>query len=235
MQPTDPEEYIEIAEKVRTGEYFREARSMYDLAVHDPMSERYLYVGITALAAIILTTSVIAVQGLYPLSRSVPFIVSTNDIIEDLPHIQSMLDYKGEDPSAALMRFLVNNYVALREEYDIGTFDRNISGVKSQSAPDVVSEFQQAIDPRNPDSPVAQYQRHSKRSVTILSSKKLPDQDAMEVTFEATVEGAGEIKKSVWQANVAFEYNGITVEEGSDKVKDLHFVVTRYRSKKLQD
>jgi type IV secretory pathway component VirB8 len=235
MQPNDPDEYLEIAEKVRTGEYFREARSMYDMTVHDPMAERYLYVAITALAGIILTTAIIAVQGLYPLSSSVPFIVSTNDIVEDLPRIKSVLAYKGENPSAALLRFLVNNYVALREEYNIDTFDRNISGIKSQSAPDVYGEFQQAIDPRNPDSPVAQYQRHSKRSITILSSKQLPDQQAMDVTFEAKVEGNGEVKTSTWQANIAFEYNGVTLDENTDKVKAVNFVVTRYRSKRLQD
>ena len=38
IHPRD-EDYLEIADKVRTGEYFREARKMYDLAIHDYTKE----------------------------------------------------------------------------------------------------------------------------------------------------------------------------------------------------
>ena len=47
------EEQLLIAEKVRSGEYFREARHMYDLSVHAPMADRYFYIFITALELII--------------------------------------------------------------------------------------------------------------------------------------------------------------------------------------
>src|SRR5687768_10446749 len=119
MQPNEmtPEDYLEIAEKVRTGEYFREARGMYDVTVNDPMSERYLYVCITALAMMILVVSVYAAQQLYPLSRSVPFIFNTHDIVNDLPRMKSLVSVKGEDAGEALLRFLVKNYVTMRESY----------------------------------------------------------------------------------------------------------------------
>ena len=52
-EPTS-EEYLSIAEKVRSGEYFREARSMYDVGVNDPMSERYFYLFITSIALLLL-------------------------------------------------------------------------------------------------------------------------------------------------------------------------------------
>src|SRR5688500_9879818 len=99
MQPNSmtPEEYLQIAEKVRTGEYFREARGMYDVTVNDPMSERYLYICITVLACLILITSVYAAQQLYPLGRSVPFIFNTHDIVDDLPRMKSLVNVKGEN------------------------------------------------------------------------------------------------------------------------------------------
>ncbi len=234
MEQKPPEEYLEIAEKVRTGEYFREARSMYDLAVHDPMAERYLYIAITAIAGMILFVAVIAARGLYPLSSAVPFIVNSNNIVDDLPRI-SMLAYKGEDPSAAMLRFLVNNYVTFRESYDIESFDRNISGIRSQSTEGVFREFQQAIDPRSPDSPIALYQRHSRRSIRVVSSKRLPEQNAMEVTYEAIVEGPTGIKTTMWQATIDFEYNGVTLDEETDKVKPINFIVTQYRNKRMQE
>lgn len=231
-----PEEYLDIAEKVRTGEYFREARNMYDVTVNDPMSERYLYILITTIAMCILLVSIYAAQQLYPLERSIPFIFNTHDIVDDLPRMKSLVAQKGEDPGEALLRFLVKNYVVMRESYDIATFDRNSSGIKQQSSPEVFAEFQAYINPANPESPIVIYQRHSKRVITILATKRLEDQDyGMEVYYDVTVETRTSVKKSRWQADIAFSYSGVELDDEGEKVKPINFVVTKYRSKRLQE
>jgi type IV secretory pathway component VirB8 len=227
-------EYTEIAEKIRSGEFFRESRNMYDFTVHDPMVERYLYLLISGLAAAILIVAIIAVNGLYPLKGSVPFIVSSNNIVEDRPNIHSLIAKKGESPSAAVLRFVAQNYVKLREEYDINTFDRNVNGVQSQSSPELFQEYQQQSAPSNPESPIAQYQRHSRRTVNVLYTRQT-GADSMEVTFEATVISKTEVKKSHWQANMTFNYTGIALDETTGKVKPFTFVVTGYKVKRLQD
>jgi type IV secretory pathway component VirB8 len=230
------DEYQPMAEKIRSGEYFEESRQIYDVLVHDPMAERYFYILITGIAALIFIIAVVAMRSLYPLNTPVPFIFETADIVEDLPHMRTLQLVKGEDPSESVLRFIVGNYVTLREEYNIGTFDRNISGVTNQSTEDVATEYRQAIDPRNPESPITLYQRHSIRKIAILSDKRLLDQDfGMEMVFEATVSGKGEIKKSRWQANVAFQYSGVTLDKATGEVKALSFVVTKYQTKRLQD
>src|SRR5436305_1524455 len=104
-----PEEYTEIARSVRSGEYFRKARAMYDLSVHDPMAERYLYMLITLLSLLAFLITAVAMRALYPLQTPVPFIYTTNNIAEDLPHIRSLLTRKGEDPGAALLSYLAQN------------------------------------------------------------------------------------------------------------------------------
>jgi len=226
-------EYAEIAEGVRTGEYFRKARSMYDFSMHDPMAERYLYIFITFLSSLAFVIAIAAVISLYPLSTPVPFIFSSTNVVNDLPHMQS-LARKGENPSAALLRFFVENYVTMREEYNIDTFDRNQSGVESQSSPEVFKEFEQAVNPRNPESPIALYQRHSWRRITIVSLR-LVQPGTMEVIYESDVEGVGEAKKSRWQANIAFQYSGLAIDEKTGKAKPVSFVVTQYHTKRLQD
>ncbi len=238
MQNTEtiPANYQSIAEKVRSGEFFRESRAMYDLTVHDPMAERYLYVLITGMAASVFMISIVAVQSLYPLETAVPFIVGANDLSEEMPTIKSLLAYEGENIDVAMTRFMANNYTQFREEYEIGTFERNANGVKSQSSPEVLAEFDKFIDPANPSSPIALYQRHSKRSIEISETRPSRNQEnAMEVVFEAKVEGNGQVKKTRWQANIAFNYSGITLDEETGKVKPVTFVVTQYRTKRLQD
>ena len=156
--------------------------------------------------------------------------------MEDLPRMKSLVSHKGENPSEALLRFLVKNYVTMRESYDIETFDRNTNGLKQQSNKTVFAEFQNYISPGNPDSPIVIYQRHSKRSVQIFATKRLEDQDyGMEVYFDVTVESRTEVKKSRWQADIAFSYSGVALDENEEKVKPISFVVTKYRTKRLQD
>lgn len=238
MQPADnlpPEDYAAIAEKIRSGEFFRESRRMYDFDVHDSMTERYFYLLITGLASLILLIAIVGANGLYPLQRAVPFIVSTDNIAEEIPVIRSLLSYKGEDVDDALLRFILKNYVTLRESYDIDTFDRNLNGVKSQSEEAVFNEFQRQVDPRNSESPITMYQRHSTRRIDVLSSRWLNSEPPiMEVIYESTVEGRGEAKKSRWQANIAFNYSGIALD-GKGEVKPVTFMVTGYKTKRLQD
>ena len=227
------EDYQNIADKVRTGEYFREARKMYDLAIHDPMAERYMYVFLTFIALLILVIAIAAAESLYPLQSEVPLIFNTNDVIEDLPRIQKLQMGKNDPASEAVLRFMVKHYVDIREEYDIATFDRDVNGVKSQSTEEVFREFQAMINPRNPEGPISLYQRHSKRNITIINTKRMPD--SMEVIFDAYVESKTEVKKSRWRANIAFKYTGIELDEKGEKVKPVTFVVTKYHSKRLQD
>lgn len=225
--------HLKIAEKVRTGEYFREARMMYDSTVNDPMAERYIYVLITICALIILTIAVNAMQDLYPLQTAVPLTYITHDIVEDIPLVKPLQGYKNEDSSEALLRYLVKNYVIQREEYDINSFDRDVNGVKSQSSEAAFKEFQQFIDPHNADSPITVYQRHSRRKISVLSMRRLDG--GMEVLFEAVVDSRTDVKKSHWRANIAFQYNGIELDQKTNTVKPMSFVVTEYHSKRLQD
>lgn len=233
--PPPLETYADLTEKIRSGEYYREARNMYDMEVHDTMAERYFYVLITVLSTLILIISVVAMRSFYPLEVSVPFIYSPNDIVEDRPQMRSLLDYKGEDPSAAVLRFLVKNYVIAHEEYQITNLAQRANSVKSQSAPGVVQEYEQIMDARNPESPVAQYQRHSRRHINVLSLRPTSDEGTeMEVLYDATVESKTEVKKSHWKANITFRYNGIELDE-KGKPKPLSFLVTQYRTKRLQE
>lgn len=228
-----PDDYVEIADKVRTGEYFREARRMFDVSVHDPMSERYMFLFITVLSLLVLMIAVSAMQSLYPLNAQVPLMFYAHDVTEDLPRIKKLQISREDDPSEAMLRFLVEHYVQMREDYEISSFDRNVSGVKSQSTEEVYREFQDYINPRNPEGPINLYQRHSRRYITVLYTKRLPE--SMEVVFDATVESRSSVKKSRYRANIAFKYSGLELDEKDKSVKPVSFLVTKYHSKRLQE
>lgn len=231
--PAMQAEYRRMADKIRSGEYFEESREMYDVMVHDLMSERYMYIFITIVAAFIFLISYAAKESLYPLNNAVPYVFHPTDPLEDMPHMKSLQSYKGEDPGEGVLRYMIQNYIKLRETYSVERFDLFVEGVRNQSAPAVMAEFQAMVDPRNALSPVVQYQRHSKREVSVLSYRR-QGLDSMEVEYEATVTGRGEIRRSRWKANIAFQYSGVTLND-EGKVNPLSFTVTEYQTKRIQD
>ena len=233
--PQPLEAYYEIADKVRSEEYFREAHYMYDITVHDPMAERYFYVLITAISTLILLLVVLAADSLYPLEIPVPFIYNPRDIVEDLPHIRPLREDKHETPDNAVLRFLVTNYVTQREEYSIEKIDRNMNSIKLQSASDVYKAYEKYMDARNPESPVAMYQRHSTRTIEVLSTQRNPNNDTeMEVLYEATVATKDEEKKTRWLANISFSYSGLALDDNGSP-KPISFLINQYSTKRLQD
>ncbi len=230
-------EYLEITDKIRSGEYFRESQSIYDATIHDLMAERYFYVLITCVAFVIFFVTFHAVQGLYPLERLEPFIVKAEDITEEVPNIKKLLTNSGDDVNESIMRFVVSNYVILREGYNITTIDKSMNGVKSQSTPELYEQYQRYINPENPESPIKIYQRHTVKTIKILAVKVLPQEEdnVAEVLYEATLQSKSEQKKSRWQANISFKYTGIAVDGGNSDRRQIGFTVTQYNNKLLQD
>jgi type IV secretory pathway component VirB8 len=223
-----------LESRIRSGEYFREAHNWYSGLAHDPMTERYFYIFITIIAVIIFFISFISIQMLYPLKSTAPFIVRSMDMMEDLPRIRP-LARKGEDPNAAVVRFLLRHYVSLREEYDVKLVDRNDLGVRGHSSPEVYAEYERYIDPKNPESPVTLYQRHAVRDVQVLEIRGLSLRTGeAEVVFRATVDNKPD-QTSQWIANISFTYKNIALDEVTGKPAPLQFIVTRYRTKRLQD
>lgn len=235
-------EYIEIAEKVRSGEYFREVRQMVDIDIHQPMTDRYLYILLTILSVIIVTLAVFSLQSLYPLKPRIAFIYGINDIIEDVPHIKTLTKFDGEPADIALQRFLVINYVNEREGYDVATFDRNQIALQKLSAADVFAEYEKSIALDNPISPIIRYQRHTTRNIKIISAviTKKPEEGeksrdyAMRVIFDESITPTNKaVKLSKWQVDVAFKYEPIKMDEKNGKIKPYGFLVTGYKSRRL--
>jgi len=234
-EPT-PDDYVNIAEKVRSGEYFREAKSMMDVSVNDPMSERYFYVFVTATALLTFLCALFAMQSLYPLSRSVPFIYALNDVLEDVPSITPLRHGPHHSVDDAVLSFMAGTFVQHYEGYNIATLERNYSGVENASSPEIFAIYQRLLQITNPESPVMKYQRHSVRNINIISTQLLEaPENTLEVVYHADVVNADGIKRTAYRATIGYLYSGVELDEKTGMVKPLSFTVTSYSSKIIQD
>lgn len=234
-EPT-PDEYLNIAEKVRSGEYFREAKGMVDVFVNDTMAERYFYLFVTAVALLTFVTSLFAMQSLYPLTRRVPFVYTINDVLEDLPSIAPLRSSPHQSVNDAVLFFRAKNFVNLYESYNIALLERNYSGVEHDSSPEVFAQYQRLLSRENPESPVIKYQRHSARSIEIASVRKLDSPaDTLEIVFTATVDTAESTStKTRYRALLGYQYSGVVFDSKTATVAPVTFTVTRY-STTIQD
>lgn len=232
-EPT-PEDYIAIAEKVHSGEYFRESRAMYDIMVNDSLSERYFYVFVTILALLTMAISFFAMQSLYPLSRSVPFINWTENPVDERPALYKLKQYPEEPADSAILLYYCRNFVLQYEEYDIRTIERNMNGLRGSSTPELFADYQRMMQPTNPESPVVKYQRHSSRLIKISSSKILKSPTpTVEILFEATVRSENGNQTAKFRALVGYDYSGIEIDTRTGKITPPRFVVTSYSSKPI--
>lgn len=221
-----------VAEKIDSGEFFRESMRAYDISYHDDMTDRYFFIGITCIAVLIFLLSVSAIIAMHPLSKEVPFIYTSNDIVEDYPKIKP-LGERDEDPNYLLQRFLVTNYVQLWEEYSVDTVERNEQGIASQSTEDVLAKYRNSVDPRNPQSPIKQFQRNAVRKVDPVSYELLPAADGAErmvVNYKEQVIAGKDVSSRLKRAIITFRFDHIRVNQETGEATPFKFLVTGYET-----
>ena len=226
----------EIAAEVESGEYYAKAREWYSALYHAPIPERCFFIVVMALALLTTYFAVTSFLALQPINPAVPFVVVSHDVFEEVPSIRHIA-LPREAPDSALMRFLVENYVKEREEYNFDRYGRDVSGVRGQSDAATYAAYQQLIDPQNPRSPVALYERHTQRNIWVRSTLVHASQDphTAVVEFTATTIHGREVKKSNFAANITFRYSPIGVKENGNAapltITPMGFVVTGYEVK----
>jgi type IV secretory pathway component VirB8 len=235
LPPVEPTPSALILSKVRSGEFFREAHLEFHRKYHDIMAERYIYLGITGLAIIIFIFAFVAMNLFFPLKTQVPFIFSTNDIINDLPRMQA-IGQVGKDANQSLKEYLLASYVKTRESYNIDMLDLNASSVKSHSTDEVFNVYQAALDPRNPNSPIARFQRRATKSVNVLGiAPTSRSGNEVQVRYEATITEGVAIQKERGIANITFRFDDIQVNQRTGATSPLAFQVTSYTTKPVKE
>lgn len=232
-EPT-PEDYIDIAEKVRSGEYFRESKAMYDIMVNDAMSERYFYVFVSVIALFTMIVTFNAMDALYPLTRILPFVNKTDDMVNENPYIYRLKSSPEQSTDEAIMLYYARTFVQQYEEYDIRTLERNMNGLRSNSSAELFGNYQRMMQPTNPESPVVKYQRHSSRLVQVLSTKTIQAATPiMEVIFDVIIRTDNTSQTTKYRALIGYEYSNIEIEMISGRIKPPTFLVTSYSSKPI--
>ena len=224
-------EQQEVAELVRSGRYFDEAKAWYRTLYISPISERSFFLLIAVLAGLIGLMALMAVHSLLPLSEQPGLLVRNGDIDQRVMSLHGLRP-RGNAMNPALEKFFVMQYVASRESYSPADYATDSAFVRAHSDANVLAQYNAVYGAANPRSPANILGSTGKRIVTLGEAvghlRKQPH--TATVKFSTELQGVGVNAKTQWTATLSYYYSPLLTMPGQDGllVKDPQFKVVSY-------
>lgn len=233
-----------ILEKVKSGDYFIEARKWYNDKYLSVVSERSVIALIATLMVILFIFLTINIMALYPTSREVRFVIESEDTLNEFSVVKSLgLNHvSAQDVDLSIAKYLAAKYVLTWEYYPANghTTDQllpKVNFIKNNSSRDVYKIFQTQIVISNPDSPLIKYRDKAIRNIFIKSVKieqsklQIKEKKAI-VLFDAVVQwNDGRKEFSKGEAQMLFSFTD--PESVLNDELPIDFVVINYTSSQL--
>ena len=224
----NPSDTAKIAETIRDGTYFEEARGWYRAVYIGPIAERVFFLIISLLAGFVGIISVFAVLEIRPLT-SRPGLLISNPRLDDTMLELLPLKAKGTDMNRSLQQFFVQNYVQFYEGYAADRYTANFGFVQQHSDAETFSQYATIYGNTNPQSPAAILGSEGKRVATVESIAIDNSVTPLTATVKFTTElvGLPTANKTRWTASLKFYYSDLAVTEAVDAATGKKIVSTQ--------
>ena len=224
---------LSVQEYIKSGEYFKDARKWYLLKYLAPIPQRSLLLVVCLLFVTLSVGIGINLESLFPLVTPVRYSIRSNDALSKVATILRADQIKN-NALGSITDILAQGYVLRRESYDYDLLKSQFNYIQNNSTRLVFRKFYNFMGIDNAQSPIMLYQKYTRRSVNITSTKYNSNNEAI-ITFNSIAKSiGGEIMENrVWQATISFEIDKINMDLPPDA--KFNFAVTGYRLKLLQD
>lgn len=223
-----------IRGQLQDGSYFRRARQWFDVIYHRPIAERSYFIVITILAVVTIFFSTLVYLSMQPLVRTVPYTLYSTDIVEELPVIKPLKQSAYEDLNLSIARFLLEDYVTLREgyRYDVSLLEYNFNRVRGTTSEGEFLNYQAQINPENASSPFNKYGRNGTREIFISTS--VIDFDIYpqmaQVYFATKTQANNRRDENSWIANITFRLPELRVNQKTNAVMQWNEAEQRFET-----
>ncbi len=233
------DETKKIAESIRSGSYFVQAKDWFQAVYIGPISERSFFLIIAVLSLLIGIFSVMSVMRLLPITKREAMLVPAVERYDERQMTLVRLAQPHEETNLAVSRFFLTEYVTRRESYTPSQFAQNARFVRGQSDEETYNAYGRAYNPTNPESPFAALSEDGQRQVKVQSvHQKRGDAGKMHATvqFSVTTTIHQQDEKTEWTADIDYIYTQLTPElvdnpeTGQEelRVNDPQFQVVNY-------
>jgi type IV secretory pathway component VirB8 len=218
MANQDANEAQEIAQMIRSGRYFSDAREWYATVYISQIADRAFFFVVLAVAAVIAFLCIGALGALTPIVAPRFILLSNTDIDKKQLSIYPLRG-KEEAMDAAMRRFFISAYVISRESYQPRNAEASKAFVLAHSDPLVAQGYAGAIAPGNPDSLPLTLGNGNERTVEVASiiindKSEPPVANIVFITHDTSGDQVTSVQR---RATLAFYYTPLTVKEVVDK------------------
>ncbi len=240
------EDTPKIAESIRSGRYFSEARGWYQAVYIGAISERTFFLIIAVLAGFVACVSILSLVRLMPITTRPAVVIPVTERFDEVLRHMAPLRGGTKDAATAVEEFFVLQYVLARESYGAQGFQANVRFVRGQSDPATYNAYAQEQDVSNPQSRAALLGQEGQRVITLQSIQvnadkvlqPLPPVDATgvaasvdthtaRVRFTAETAGGTSPTKSQWTAQIKYHYTKLDVAAiKNDKIGGMDTHIT---------
>ncbi len=228
----------QLANAIKSGEYFEQSRAWYQTMYIGPISERAFFLVILAFSAAIAALAFLALMLFLPTTERPGLLVPNEQIDDAIPRLVKIKEQKDIPLNLAMKRFYITSYVTKREGYSAEEYLVNSRFIQAQSDEPTAAKYVATYDQFNPNSPAAILGANGRRLVTVNS---IEFNDAVEpkiatVQFSTDIDGVPQGSHANWTATIAFYYTEMLVTPTVDpetgkktfKTQDPQFQVVNY-------
>ena len=225
------EDYKKIAESIRNGKYFGDARGWFEAVYIGPISERTFFLIIAILAGFVALFGLMAVSQLLPLTKHEPILIRAGERPYETQKSLVQLAPHHAAPNPGISNFLLARYVQLRESFDSRTFTNDARFIQANSSADAYNAYVAAYNPASPQSPFAALGDLGQRLVSVDYVQRISGapqgQDRAVVVFSTNTVGVTNPATTQWTATLDYIYTDLVTKTVKDpKTKELELEVT---------
>lgn len=250
-------DYKIIAEKVESGDYFKDARDWYSQKYMMYFIERSYLLLILLFFVFLMFLCYSYYSAILPIKKSLPVKVSISSTADYTARITYLGNEKKEfDINNLYIKYFISRFVEAIESYDYRNdfkklkISKNI--IETLATKDILAYYMDRISIRNPDSITLKFRKKISRTIKVDQSRiefsEVVDNDEFNsnsdkkiknylatANFEATEynKDTGEKVVSNWQAKISLSFENIEYNYEEKDFSPLNFKVTNYESKKI--
>ena len=222
----------DVAEMLRDGSYYAEARAWYNTVYLNPLSERYLAILMLILASATLLFALTAVQNLLPLNDEVPYYFSLPDGDAQKLYMQPLRAVPTESLDVSLRRYLVSEYIRRYESYEKEPKTPGVAYfVREYSEGGLWEAYLSQPEPQTRFGAATRREIALQR-LLIQPDPNIPGMWNAQGSFTATLIGRTQRVTSRWTVSLSFSYSDATLhtnaETGQKTMSMPQFTVMEY-------
>lgn len=248
------EYFKEISDRVKSGEYFQDARDWYQNKYLNPVIERAYFILLSFLSLMLIMIAFATLISFLPLKMYKPLLVTVPDQTAQFVEFQSLGDRRNveEDPNPVVQKYLIAKFIDAYESYDFRydfqRLKRNERLVTSLATEEVIAEYKSYTSTTNPNAPLLRLRSKGilnvilpKNGISIERVATIGDDGKNSVAhYMATVDfsvqeinmtGAQETK---WHAKIDFTYKEIHYDRKLKDFPPMEFKVVSYASEQTK-